>query len=85
MQNSVQSLPNWVQLVLLIVPAASAIFAAIGLQLSFYQSRRTNAQARSALVAESLRRFAEDEDIQRAFYAIEYSNFNYDEEFHGSQ
>jgi len=85
MQTSVQLLPDLAQFVLLIVPAASAIFAAVGLLLSFYQSRRTSAQARSALVAESLRRFAEDEDIQRAFYAIEYSKFIYDEKFHGSQ
>jgi hypothetical protein len=85
MQTSVQSLPDWAQLALLIIPAASAIFAAIGLLLSFYQLRRNNAQARLALMAESLRRFTGDEDIQRVFYAIEYSKFKYDEEFHGSQ
>jgi hypothetical protein len=85
MQTSVQTFPQWAQLVLLIIPTASAIFAAIGLLLSFYQSRRTNTQARSTLVAECLKGFAEDEDIQRAFYAIEYSTFKYDEKFHGSE
>jgi hypothetical protein len=66
MQTSLQTLPLWAQLALLIVPAASAIFAAIGLLLTFYQSRRTNEQARAALVAECLKGFAEDQDIQRA-------------------
>jgi hypothetical protein len=85
MQTSVQTLPLWAQLALLIIPAASAIFAAVGLLLTVYQSRRTNVQTRSALVAECLKGFAEDQDIQRAFYAIEYSKFKYDEEFHGSE
>jgi hypothetical protein len=85
MQSTLQTLPEWAQLALLIVPAASAILAAIGLMLSFQQSRRSNAQTRSALVAECLKRFAEDEDIQRAFYAIEYSTFEYDGGFHGSE
>jgi len=84
MQSSIQALPHWAQLALLIVPAASAIFAAVGLLLTFYQSRRTNAQARAALVAACLRGFTEDEEIQRAFYAIEYSEFRYDDNFHRS-
>jgi hypothetical protein len=71
--TTLQALPVWEQIALLAVPAASAVFAAIGLLLNFYQSRRTNAQARAALVAEWLKRFAEDEDIQRAYYAIVYS------------
>lgn len=85
MWPAMQSLPLWAQLVLLVVPAASAVLAAIGLLLTFYQSRRTNAQARSALVAACLKGFAEDEDIQRAFYAIEYAEFRYDSAFHKSE
>ena len=85
MHPLVPTLPHWAQLALLIVPAASAIFAAVGLLLTFYQSRRTNAQARAALVAECLKGFAEDEEIQRAFYAIEYSTFRYDGTFHKSE
>lgn len=85
MQPSIQTLPHWVQIALLIVPAVSAIFAAVGLLLTFHQSRRTNAQARAALVAACLKGFAEDEEIQRAFYAIEYSKFRYEDAFHGSE
>lgn len=85
MQSSLQALPYWAQLALLIVPAVSATFAAIGLLLTFYQARRTNAQARAALVAACLKGFAEDEEMQRAFYAIEYSEFSYDDTFHKSE
>ena len=77
-----ESLPFWVQLALLIGPAASALFAAIGLLLNFYQSRRTNAQARAALVAACLARLAEDEGILRAYYLIGYPKFEYKEGFH---
>jgi hypothetical protein len=37
------------------------------------------------LVAECLKGFAEDEEIQRAFYAIEYSTFRYDSTFPKSE
>ena len=82
--KTVQSLPHWLQLTLLVVPGVSAIFAATGLFLNFYQVRRTNAQARSALVAGCLKGFIDDDAIQRAFYLIEYSEFHYDKGFHGS-
>jgi hypothetical protein len=80
-----QTLPLWAQLALLIGPSASAVFAAIGLLLNFYQSRRANAQARAAVVAKYLKSFAEDKDIQRARYAIVYSQFLYTDDFHGSE
>jgi len=80
-----QTLPLWAQLALLIGPSASAVFAATGLLLTFYQSRRADAQARAALVAEYLKSFAEDEDIQRAYYAVAYSQFLYTDDFHGSE
>jgi len=80
-----QSLPPWLQIALVVVPALSAIFAAAALILNIAQSRRTNAQARATLVASCLKDFADDEDIQRAFYVIEYDEFKYDQNFHKSQ
>jgi hypothetical protein len=80
-----QTLPLWAQLALLIGPSASAVFVASGFLLTFYQWRRANAQARAALVAECLKSFAEDEGIQRAWYAISYSRFLYADDFHGSE
>ena len=79
-----QSLPLWFQLTLVAVPAFSAIFAASALVLNICQSSSTNAQARAALVAGCLKEFSNDEDIQRAFYAIEYDEFVYDTHFHKS-
>ena len=85
MQPALQALPLWAQIALAVVPALGALFAAIGLLLNVQQSRRTNAQARAALVAACLKGFAEDEEIQKAFYAIEYSEFMYDSAFHRSE
>jgi hypothetical protein len=80
-----QSLPIWFQLTLVAIPALSAIFAASALALNILQSRRTNSQARATLVAGSLKDFANDKDIQRAFYSIEYDKFTYSESFHDSE
>jgi hypothetical protein len=85
MQPTFQALPYWLQLVLLVVPGISAILATTGLFLNFYQSRRTNAQTRAALVAACLKGFTDDDEIQRAFYAIEYGDFSYDGNFHKSK
>lgn len=84
MQSSLQALPVWAQFTLLIVPMVSATCAAIGLLLTYIQSRRTNAQSRAALVAACLKGFAEDEEIQRAYYRVEYFQFVYDDAFHGT-
>lgn len=84
MQPILQALPLWAQVALAVVPALGALFAAFGLLLNVQQSRRTNAQARAALVAGCLKGFAEDKEIQKAFYSIEYSEFRYDADFHKS-
>lgn len=80
-----QSLPPWLQIALVVVPSLSAIFAAGALILNIAQSRRTNSQVRATLVAACLKDFADDEDIQLAFYSIEYAELKYDESFHRSQ
>lgn len=85
MHSFVPSLPLWAQLLLAFVPALGATFAAIGLWLNAAQSRRTNAQARAAIVAKCLDRFMDDEDMQAIFYSIEYSRFQFDRAtFHDS-
>lgn len=81
----IQALPQWAQMALLVVPAISAIFAALALLLNFFQSRRTNAQARAALVAGCLKGFTDDDAIQDAFNSIEYSTFIYGPDFHNSE
>jgi hypothetical protein len=84
MQTTLQTLPLWIQAALAIVPALGAFFAGAGLLLNVRQSRRTNAQSRAAIVLSCLKGFAEDEEIQKAFYAIEYLEFQYNEKFHRS-
>ena len=85
MQPTTNSLPLWAQLLLASVPALAATFAAIGLWLTARQSRRTNSQARAAIVAACLERFCDDADMQAIFYSIEYSHFKYREaNFHHS-
>jgi len=85
MQPALQTLPLWIQVVLAIIPAFAASFAGVGLLLNVRQSRRTNAQVRSSIVAACLKGFTEDEGIQRAFYVLEYSKFRYSGDFHGSE
>ena len=81
-----RTLPVWFQMFVLLVPSISALSAAIGLILNFIQSNRTNAQSRATLVAETLKGFTEDEEIQKAFYAIEYGKFRYvSDDFHMSE
>ena len=84
MQTTLHELPQWVQMLLYVIPAVSATFAALALILNFIQSCRTNAQARAALVAGCLKGFTDDKDIQNAFYAIEYGTFSYGPAFHNS-
>ena len=84
MKTPSSDLPDWIQLGLLVIPALSAAFAAIGLLLNVRQSRKTDAQNRAVLVANCLKGFTEDEEIQKAFYLVEYSEFRYGDDFHGS-
>jgi hypothetical protein len=81
MQPAFQVIPLWLQVVLVIAPA---LFAGVGLILNANQTRKSNAQVRAALVAGCLKGFLEDEEIQKAFYSIEYSEFKYDRNFHKS-
>lgn len=86
MQSIAPTLPLWAQLLLAFVPALGATFAGIGLLLNAAQAKRTNAQARAAIVGKCLERFMEDEDMQAIFYNIEYSRFQYNQAtFHNSQ
>ncbi|MDH4482639.1 MAG: hypothetical protein QE279_08015 [Rhodoferax sp.] len=84
MQPSAILLPTWLQITLTLVPTVSALFAAVGLYLNYIQNGRTNRQARASLVAKFLSDFADDKEMQSIFYAIEYSKFHYDDNFHDS-
>jgi hypothetical protein len=82
--TTVQQLPLWIQVLVAVIPAVSALLAALALLLNYFQTRRTNAQSRATIVAGCLKDFSSDAEMQKAFYAIEYSEFQYNAEFHGS-
>lgn len=84
MPSEIQVLPLGIQVFLALVPAVGTLAAAAGLALNVAQSRKTNLITRAGLVAACLKTFAEDEDIQNAFYALEYGHFTYSEEFHNT-
>jgi len=82
--SAIQLIPLWIQVVLALAPAVGTFAAAVGLALNVLQSRKTNLITRAGLVAACLKTFAEDEDIQNAFYALEYGTFTYSENFHNT-
>jgi hypothetical protein len=84
MTTSLGLLPAWLQITLAIVPSIGAALAAAGLWLNVQQSRRTNKQSRAALVSNTIREFSNDEDMRAIFYSIEYSEFQYEDDFHNS-
>lgn len=85
MQQTVTLFPYWMQILVALVPTLAAIFAGIGLFLNTKQSRRSNAQARAAIVNNCLGKFTEDRDMQEIYSSIEYSQFAYDPSaFHNS-
>lgn len=82
--TAIQILPLWVQVLLSLAPAIGTVAAAAGLALTVVQSRKTNLITRAGLVAACLKTFSEDEEIQDAFYDLEYGAFAYSEEFHNT-
>ena len=81
----IQSMPYWVQVSLICLPVVTTVFAGLGLFQSVSQQRRNNALSRAVLVADHLSEFSSDDEMQRAFYLIEYSKFEYNDDFHGSE
>lgn len=79
------TLPDWLQLVLILAPSLSSFCAAIALVMNIMQSRRTNTQVRATLIATALKDFISNADMQKAFYRIEYGIFKYDSNFHNSE
>ena len=79
-----QNLPAWVQIVLVFAPAFIAASAAVGLLINVQQFRALNAQARASIVADCLKGFAADGDMQNAYYSIEYSSLKFDDGFPNS-
>lgn len=78
---TLQSLPTCLQVVLLLAPALIAACAVGGIYLNILQYRAWGAQARATLVADCLKGFALDAEMQNAYYAIESESLRFDDEF----
>ena len=76
---------NLLKYIQIIGPSTSAIVASIALVFNILQQRAHDRQRRLEIVSRSLSDFAADEDMQEAFYAIEYGDFIYNSGFHRSE
>jgi len=76
--------PIWAQFLLVLIPTVSITIAALAFLINVKQTKLTNSLARAKIVSDSLHTFMDDEIIQKAFYTIEYGQFKYSHDFHGS-
>jgi hypothetical protein len=60
------------------------LFAAVGLYLNFWQLRKSNSQRRAEMISDVLWKIYDDKELSEIYYQIEYHEFKYDDNFHGS-
>jgi hypothetical protein len=60
------------------------LFAAVGLYLNYWQLRKANNQRRTEIVSNVLWKIYNDKELSEIYYQIEYAEFIYDDDFHGS-
>ena len=85
MYEILKHFPVWAQFLLVLIPAVSLTIAALAFSINVRQTKFTNTLIRAKMVSDSLHTFMDDEIIQKAFYKIEYGEFEYSHEFHGSE
>ena len=68
-----------------IIAAAGFFVAAIGLFLTLYQLRRDSNRKRAEFIVSVFHQYVTDSDTSGMFYLLEYGNFQYGPEFHGSE
>ena len=85
MYELLKTLPHWLQVSLLFLPAVSLLIATCAFVFNARQTFLNNRLTRATIVADNLNAFLNDEVMHKAFYEIEYSHFTYDENFHGSE
>jgi len=64
MESVFASLPDCVQIAILVIPSLSTIIAALGLFNNARQMKRSSKLMSSRIITDYLRRFVDDEDIQ---------------------
>ena len=84
MYELIKTLPYWMQISLLFIPALSFFIAATAFLINLRQTVLNNRLRRAKIVADSLKGLMDDDAMHDAFYKIEYSKFQYTDGFHGS-
>lgn len=80
-----KTFPYWFQVSAVLVPVLSFCVAAVAFAINVRQTIINNTLTRAKIVSDTLHVFMDDETIQSAFYKIEYGEFKYDHNFHGSE
>jgi hypothetical protein len=84
MYELLKTLPYWLQVSLLLIPVLSFLIAACAFAINVRQTILNNRLGRAKIVSDSLHTFMDDDMMHKAFYKIEYSQFEYDGGFHTS-
>lgn len=84
MYELIKTLPYWVQVALILIPILSFFIAACAFSVNVYQTNLNNRLGRAKIVSDCLHIFMDDKMMHSAFYKIEYGQFEYNNDFHGS-
>jgi hypothetical protein len=68
-----------------IIQFGALFIASVGLFLTLIQLKAANRQKRAEYIINMYNQSALDKDVLDIYYKIEYGNFRYDAEFHGSE
>ena len=68
-----------------ILTIVSISLAALGLFANYFQIRKANIQKRAEYIVKLYNEFVNDNDMTDIYYQLEYSDFDYNNEFHGSE
>jgi hypothetical protein len=64
---------------------AGLFLAAVGLFLNFDQQRKSNRQRRTSYISDLLQKIYDEKDLAKIYYSVEYGEFEYTDQFHGSE
>lgn len=62
----------------------AVIVAATGLFMTANQQRKANSQKRVEVISDALWKIQDDKEVREIYYRLEYHEFTYDQNFHGS-
>ncbi len=84
MYELLKTFPYSIQVSIVLIPVVSLLIGVIAFVINVRQTILNNKLVRAKMVSDSLHTFMDDATIQSAFYKIEYDEFKYGHQFHGS-